>query len=70
MQEAQIRHRLKQMDIEKDFDELEFQVAGVPEENPRSQLKATTYMRVFAQSAKKESVARVVEAVCFSLIDR
>ena len=32
------------------FDTLDFQRIGVPEQNPKSQLRSTTYLRLFAES--------------------
>jgi hypothetical protein len=36
------------------FDILEFQVCGVPKENPRTQLESTTYLRIFSEAATPE----------------
>jgi hypothetical protein len=49
--EQMIRFGLKRLGIHDKFDVLEFQRIGVPELNPRSQLRSTTYLRIFAESA-------------------
>lgn len=46
-----IRFGLKHLGISDKFDVLEFQRIGVPEENPTSQLKSTTYLRLFAEAS-------------------
>lgn len=53
--ERMIRFGLKRQGILDKFDVLEFQRLGVPEPNPRSQLRSTTYCRIFAE-ASDESV--------------
>ena len=45
-----IRFGLKRLGIHDKFDVLEFQRIGIPEPNPRSQLRSTTYLRIFAES--------------------
>lgn len=55
--ETQIRGRLQEMGILKDFDILEFQVVGSPKENPRYMFESTTYSRIFAQSRKPETLS-------------
>lgn len=45
-----IRFGLKRLGIEDRFDVLEFQRIGIPEPNPRSQLRSTSYLRIFAES--------------------
>lgn len=49
--ERMIRFGLKRQGILDRFDILEFQRLGVPEHNPRSQLRSTTYCRVFAEAS-------------------
>jgi hypothetical protein len=49
--ERMIRFGLKRLGIHDRFDVLEFQRIGVPEINPRNQLRSTTYLRIFAESA-------------------
>lgn len=46
-----IRNGLKQRHMLEKFDILEFQVCGVPKENPRTQLESTTYLRIFTEAA-------------------
>jgi hypothetical protein len=60
--EAQLRHRLEALGMLDQFTVLEFQRIGVPEHNARSQFRATTYLRVFAQAATKEPVANIGRA--------
>ncbi|KAI1504030.1 DUF1446-domain-containing protein [Biscogniauxia marginata] len=62
LEEAQLRAQLDEWDITKDIDRLEFQRVGVPQENPRTQLAATTYLRIFVQAAEAETVKRVLRA--------
>lgn len=62
LQEAQLRTQLKEWGLMKDIDLLEFQRVGVPQENPRSQLAATTYLRIFVQAQSAETVRRVHQA--------
>lgn len=61
IQEAQIKEKLREWGVLDDLDILEFQRVGVPMENPDSQLASTTYMRIFTQ-AKKEDTIRMVAA--------
>lgn len=49
--ERMIRFGLKRLGILDKFDILEFQRLGVPESNPRSQLRSTTYCRIFAEAS-------------------
>lgn len=49
--ERMIRFGLKRLGILDKFDVLEFQRLGVPETNPRSQLRSTTYCRIFAEAS-------------------
>lgn len=49
--ERMIRFGLKRLGIHDKFDVLEFQRIGVPEQNPRSQLRSTTYCRLFAEAS-------------------
>ena len=43
-----IKFGLKQKGILNSFDILEFQRIGVPETDPKSQLRSTSYCRIFA----------------------
>jgi len=45
-----IKFGLARLGILDKFDVLEFQRIGIPEPNPRSQLRSTTYLRIFAES--------------------
>lgn len=49
--ERMIKFGLKRIGILDKFDVLEFQRLGVPESNPRSQLRSTTYCRIFAEAS-------------------
>jgi hypothetical protein len=46
-----IRFGLKRLGLLDKFDVLEFQRLGVPEPNPQSQLRSTTYCRIFAEAS-------------------
>lgn len=46
-----IRFGLKRLGLLDKFDVLEFQRIGVPESNPKSQLRSTTYCRIFAEAS-------------------
>ncbi|KAG9788778.1 DUF1446-domain-containing protein, partial [Aureobasidium melanogenum] len=48
--EMQLRYALKQKGLEDKYQLLDFQVLGVPEANPKSQFRSTTYCRVFVQA--------------------
>ncbi|OQV06762.1 hypothetical protein CLAIMM_11289 [Cladophialophora immunda] len=54
--EKQMRYGLKNRGVLDQFDNLEFQVVGTPEYNPRSQLRSTSYCRVFAQASTRSPV--------------
>ncbi|PSN71700.1 DUF1446-domain-containing protein [Corynespora cassiicola Philippines] len=49
--ERMIRFGLKRLGILDKFDVLEFQRIGIPEPNPKSQLRSTTYLRIFAEAS-------------------
>ncbi|KAF5632071.1 DUF1446 domain protein [Fusarium sp. NRRL 52700] len=66
--EAQLRNQLQKEDLLKDIDLLEFQQVGVPEENPKSQLRATTFLRIFVQAAQAATIKKVWEAWMYNLI--
>ncbi|MCJ1477258.1 hypothetical protein MMC13_005929 [Lambiella insularis] len=63
LQEAQIRYKLKELDIADKFDTLEFQRCGIPEPNPRSQLASTTYLRIFAQAQEPTTLGQFIKAI-------
>lgn len=46
-----IKFGLKRQGLLDKFDILEFQCIGVPEPNPRSQLRSTSYCRIFAEAS-------------------
>ncbi|KAF9692019.1 hypothetical protein EKO04_010139 [Ascochyta lentis] len=48
--ERMLKFGLKRLGILDKFDVLEFQRIGVPESDPRSQLRSTTYLRIFAEA--------------------
>lgn len=49
--ERMLKFGLKRLGILDKFDVLEFQRIGVPETNPKSQLRSTTYLRIFAEAS-------------------
>jgi hypothetical protein len=49
--ERMIKFGLKRLGLLDKFDILEFQRLGVPEQNPKSQLRSTTYCRIFAEAS-------------------
>ncbi|KAF1926294.1 DUF1446-domain-containing protein [Didymella exigua CBS 183.55] len=49
--ERMLKFGLKRLGILDKFDVLEFQRIGVPEPNPKSQLRSTTYLRIFAEAS-------------------
>lgn len=60
--EAQIKSRLKEWGALDKFQILEFQRCGVPQTNPRTQLSATTYLRVFMQANEPEAIYQFLKA--------
>ena len=54
LQEKIIRNGLKRRNLLDQFDILEFQVCGVPKENPRTQLESTSYLRIFTEAATQQ----------------
>ncbi|KAI0517812.1 hypothetical protein F5B22DRAFT_602566, partial [Xylaria bambusicola] len=65
LQEAQMRTQLEEWGVMKDIDLLDFQRVGVPQENPRSQLEATTYLRIVVQAQRAETVRAVHRAMWY-----
>ncbi|TGJ79634.1 hypothetical protein E0Z10_g9132 [Xylaria hypoxylon] len=61
--EAQLRTQLDEWGVMKDIDLLEFQRIGVPQENPRSQLEATTSLRLIIQTQHRETIRRFHQAI-------
>lgn len=49
--ERMMKFGLKRLGILDKFDVLEFQRLGVPEPNPKSQHRSTTYLRIFAEAS-------------------
>ncbi|RYC61326.1 hypothetical protein CHU98_g4903 [Xylaria longipes] len=68
LQEAQMRTQLEEWGVMKDIDLLEFQRIGVPQENPRSQSAATTYLRIFVQTQRAEIVRQVHRAFWYNFM--
>ncbi|KAI1429019.1 DUF1446-domain-containing protein [Xylaria sp. FL1777] len=68
LQEAQMRTQLDEWGATKDIDVLEFQRVGVPQENPRSQLECTTYIRVVAQAKHIETIRLVNKALWYNFM--
>ena len=62
LQEAQLRHKLKEWGVLHKFDILDFQWVGRPEPNASSQLASTTYLRIFAQARGKDVCAKLLPA--------
>ncbi|MCJ1304091.1 hypothetical protein MMC08_006903 [Hypocenomyce scalaris] len=68
--ERQVRQSPKASKIMPDLDVLEFQMqdnpifrrVGVPEQNPTSQLRSTTYCRLFAEAARPETLMILLSA--------
>ncbi|KAF2681150.1 DUF1446-domain-containing protein [Lentithecium fluviatile CBS 122367] len=48
--ERMMKSGLQRLSILDKFDVLEFQRIGIPEPNPKSQLRSTSYLRIFAES--------------------
>jgi hypothetical protein len=48
-----LKFGLARLGILDKFDVLEFQRIGIPEPNPRSQLRSTSYLRIFAESGNE-----------------
>ncbi|KAL3417209.1 duf1446 domain-containing protein [Phlyctema vagabunda] len=61
--EAQMRRKLKESKTEEQISLLEFQIVGVPEINPQSQLASTTYCRVFAEAATPTALIGLLYAL-------
>jgi hypothetical protein len=68
LHEAQIRFRLKEEGALSDFDILEFQKCGLPEVDPKSQLRSTTALRVFGQSKNISTVQSLGRAMLDSML--
>ncbi|KAI1744824.1 DUF1446-domain-containing protein [Xylaria scruposa] len=68
LQETQMRTQLEEWGVMKDIDLLEFQRVGVPQENPRSQLEATTYLRIYVQAQRAEIVQQVHRALWYNFM--
>jgi hypothetical protein len=64
--EAQLKSKLKEYGVLHDFDLLTFQRIGVPAENPKTQVSSTTYLRIFAQAAKVETLRKLHMAFAFN----
>ncbi|KAI1820104.1 DUF1446-domain-containing protein [Xylaria intraflava] len=68
LQETQIRRQLEEWGVINDIDLLEFQRVGVPQENPRSQLASTTYLRIFVQAQSAKAVRDVHKALWYNFM--
>lgn len=68
LHEQQIRFRLEAENELQNFDVLEFQVAGLPQIDPQSQLRSTTSIRVLGQARRKENVAALSRAMLETLL--
>lgn len=55
--ETQIRKRLEERDLTKEFDILEFQMIGSARPDPRRMFEATSYSRIFAQAKRPEPLS-------------
>ncbi|KAA8910927.1 hypothetical protein FN846DRAFT_937536 [Sphaerosporella brunnea] len=60
--ETQLKSQLSFQQALNDFDVLEFQRIGLPELNPTSQLRNTTYLRCFAQASTAQKAAQLAKA--------
>ncbi|RFU32914.1 hypothetical protein B7463_g3417, partial [Scytalidium lignicola] len=60
--EKQVRRQLQLIGVENDFDLLEFQIVGVPETNPSSQLRSTTYCRIISEAADPDTLTFLLKA--------
>ncbi len=58
-----MRTQLDEWGVMKNIDLLEFQRIGVPQEDPRSQLAATTYLRIVVQAQNAETIRLVHQAM-------
>jgi hypothetical protein len=61
--EAQIRYGLKKRSILDDFEVLEFQVVGIKETDPSSQLRSTTYCRIFSQATSEATILGLLKTL-------
>ncbi|KAF2637416.1 DUF1446-domain-containing protein [Massarina eburnea CBS 473.64] len=52
--ERMIKFGLSRLGLLDKFDVLEFQRIGIPEPNPRSQLRSTSYLRIFAEAGDEK----------------
>ncbi|ORY71465.1 uncharacterized protein BCR38DRAFT_492682 [Pseudomassariella vexata] len=68
LQEAQLRTQLEEWKLTDKISLLEFQRVGIPQENPRSQLKATTYMRIFVQAPLAKTVSLTLKAFMYTFM--
>lgn len=68
LQEAQLRNKLEEWGLTKHIDLLELQRVGVAEPNPRNQLSATTYLRIFVQAAKAETIKAVTYGITYNFM--
>lgn len=55
--ETQVRARLDEMGLTKQFDILEFQAIGHARDDPRTMFESTTYSRIFAQAKTPEPLS-------------
>ena len=62
LQEAQLRSKFKEWGVLDQFDILDFQWVGRPEQNPSCQLASTTYLRIFAQARDRNVLAKLLPA--------
>jgi len=62
LHEKQVRHFIAKDGLTDKLDILEFQVVGTPAPNPASQLKSTTYLRIFAQAGEASTLDGVLKA--------
>ncbi|KAF1984845.1 DUF1446-domain-containing protein [Aulographum hederae CBS 113979] len=60
--EMQVRSILAKSGAEKNISLLDFQIVGRPEQNPSSQLRSTTYCRLFAEAAEEAPLRALQKA--------
>lgn len=68
LHEKQIRYRLSEEKELDNFDTLEFQVCGLPETNPRSQLRSSTAIRVIGQAKNRSTLLALTRAFLETLL--
>ncbi|KAH6643289.1 hypothetical protein BKA67DRAFT_665109 [Truncatella angustata] len=68
LQEAQLEDKIKEWGLMKHVDLIEFQRVGIPQPNPKSQLAATTYLRIVIQAAKADTIKAVLYGIMYNFM--